>query len=361
MIHKKKSANIPEGFLERLVNMVGQSGALQIEKTLTTRPTTFRVNTIKAAKHENIKAVLDELGFRVRQVPWYKDAFILLNKSKRELTDLDIYKEGKIYIQSLASMVPPLVLMPAPGDTVLDLTAAPGSKTSQMAMMMEKTGKLVANDNNKVRFFKLKHNMELLGVVDRTPGASDSPNEVFDDVESGDGEGSAVVEGVGTDENSESGAFCTLHLGDGSFLCGEHREYFDKILVDAPCSAEARFVNGDPKTYGYWSEKKIKEMAHKQRKLLFSAWVALKPGGTLVYSTCTFAPEENELLVSKLVERFPDEVEMLDAAVDGLKILRPLKQWKDKKTHPEVQKAARILPTNEIEGFFVAKLRKRVR
>jgi 16S rRNA (cytosine1407-C5)-methyltransferase len=306
---------------------------------------------------EAIRANLEEQGFKVRQVPWYKDAFVLLNKSKRELTETELYKQGKIYIQSLASMVPPLVLGPLPGERVLDLTAAPGSKTSQMAMMMNKTGELFANDNNKVRFFKLKHNMELLGVIDSVTKTGDSVSEVFDDIESDD-ESEEVEEGTQEAFEGEK-KFCTLHLGDGSHLCGEHRDYFDKILVDAPCSAEARFIDGEPKSYGYWSEKKIKEMAYKQRKLLFSAWVALRPGGTLVYSTCTFAPEENEVQVSKLVERFPDEVEMLDITIDGLKILKPLKQWKEKATHPAVQKAVRILPTAEIEGFFVAKLRKK--
>jgi 16S rRNA (cytosine1407-C5)-methyltransferase len=315
------------------------------------------VNSIKAREHESIKAVLEEAGFKVRQVPWYKDAFVLLNKSKRELTETSLYKEGKIYIQSLASMVPPLVLGPLPGERVLDLTAAPGSKTSQIAMMMDMTGELHANDNNKVRFFKLKHNMELLGVIESSSRSDASAPEVFDEIE-GESEGGEVADDV-REEYGGDKKFCTLHLGDGSHFCGEHRDYFDKILVDVPCSAEARFVNGEPKSYGYWSEKKIKEMAYKQRKLLFSAWVALRPGGTLVYSTCTFAPEENEVQVSKLVERFPDEVEMLDCTIDGLKVLKPLRQWKEKPTHPAVQKAARILPTAEIEGFFVAKLRKK--
>src|SRR3990167_6989622 len=150
---------LPEKFLERLTTMVGPSLFREIEKTFVERPTTFRVNRVKTQQHFNT-ATLQHVGFKIRKVPWYKDAFILLNKSKRELMDLDVYKNGEIYIQSLASMVPPIVLDPKPGEKVLDLTAAPGSKTSQIAAMMNKEGELVANDNNKVRFFKLKHNME---------------------------------------------------------------------------------------------------------------------------------------------------------------------------------------------------------
>ena len=161
MYHSKQ---LPDKFSERLTEMFGVSLFREIEKTFVERPTTFRVKAIKTLKHENIKTYLEDRGFKIRQALWYKDAFVLLNKSKRELTDLDIYNEGKIYIQSLASMIPPLVLDPQPGEKALDLTAAPGSKTSQIAALMGCVGEIVANDNNKIRFFKLKHNMEVLGV-----------------------------------------------------------------------------------------------------------------------------------------------------------------------------------------------------
>ena len=338
----KKKGNIrtgilPELFVERMKVLFGAYTS-QIEKTFVERPTTFRINPLKVAPTESIKALLAESGFKFKEVPWNKGAFVLQNKSKRELTELPLYNEGKIYIQSLASMVPPLILNPQPGDKVLDLTAAPGSKTSQMAAMMQRTGELVANDVNKVRFFKLKHNMELLGV---DLGAQDF----------------APVQ----ERNASLDWKFILKMEDGSRLCGEMPEYFDKILLDAPCSAEARFVIGDVKSFGYWSEKKIKEMASKQRKLLFSAWHALKPGGTLVYSTCTFAPEENELQVSKLLERYPDtaEVENISAVLSGLKSFPVLSEWKNKKFHPGIKNTLRILPNNEIEGFFVAKIKKK--
>ncbi|MEK7623631.1 MAG: RsmB/NOP family class I SAM-dependent RNA methyltransferase [Patescibacteria group bacterium] len=357
---------LPNQFLDRLGDIVGQSLFSQIEKTFTQRPTTFRVNPLKhlslayrqagtQAPEHFVSEILRENGFKVRNVPWYSDAFILQNKSKRELMELPIYTEGKIYIQSLASMVPPLVLGPKPGETVLDLTAAPGSKTSQIAALMHreglpaealaKAGELIANDNNKVRFFKLKHNMEFLGV-------DENERVTF--------ESSRQAETLPQPSPTRGGRFLTLRMEDGSHLCGEYPNYFDKILLDAPCSAEARFIAGDPKTYGYWSEKKIKDMAYKQRKLLFSAWHALKPGGTLVYSTCTFAPEENEVQISRLLERYDDvETEDVASLLSGLKTMPPLKVWKGKALHPGVQKAIRIFPTSEIEGFFVARLRKK--
>lgn len=330
-IHKRRNkkitenTEIPASFWDRLGLIVGPTHLDQVKATFTQKPSTFRVNPIKAKKEEVVQE-LHDLGFKFQEVPWCLGSYILENKTKREMVDLEMYSEGKIYMQSLASMVPPLILDPQPGDMVMDLTAAPGSKTSQMAAMMQQKGEMIANDNSKIRFFKLKHNMELLGVVDET-----KPEWSF-----------------------------TLRQEDGCDLCGDYIDTFDKILVDAPCSAEARFIEEDPKTFSYWSEKKVKEMAMKQRKLLFSAWYALKPGGTLVYSTCTFAPEENEVQISRLLNRFPDEAQMQDISgvIPGLKHLPGLKSWKERTFHPDITKALRIFPTHEVEGFFVAKIKK---
>ena len=374
--------NLPIKFIERLEDIMGPSLFREIEKTFVERPTTFRVNTIKA-RGEEVVEYLNSQGFKIRQIPWYKDAFVLLNKSKRELCDLGIYEEGKIYVQSLASMIPPLVLDPQPGEKVLDLTAAPGSKTSQIAALMNCQGELVANDNNKVRFFKLKHNIVCLGVV------NNSFPPCRGELKGGLQIGQRPLPGLPL---QGGGGWCfALRQEHGGTLCREYPEYFDKILLDAPCSAEARFIDGDPKTYGYWKEQKIKEMAYKQWGLLLSAWGALKPGGILVYSTCTFAPEENELQVTKFMERishFPSPsqgevqegvwpkttrplpspllpgegkvgVEVLDIILTQIKRLPIVKEFKSKKVNPEVvKKALRIMPTKEIEGFFVVLLKK---
>ncbi len=329
---------MPDKFPERLEAMFPGAIGTEVRASFVERPTTLRINRIKCPVildqygKKQPDLVIKELqaeGFNLEQVSWYTDAFVLRNKSKRELTDTEAYKLGKIYIQSLASMAPPLVLQPKSGEKVLDLTAAPGSKTSQIAVMMEMKGELVANDNNKVRFFKLKHNMELLGVGD------------------------------GTEKTQTEQWKFTLRLEHGGDLCREYPEYFDKILLDAPCSAEARFVINNPNTFGYWSERKIKEMAYKQRSLLFAAWGALKPGGTLVYSTCTFAPEENEFQVERLLDRYSDgELEKITYPLPLA--LPPLKNWKNKDLPSSLQNSYRIKPTPEIEGFFVALLRKKI-
>lgn len=306
--------------------MFGKKTSQEILAGFAPRPTTLRVNTLLATR-EDVTALLRDAGFQLERVPWYADAFMLKNKTKRELTENTAYTDGRIYLQSLASMVPPLALDPKPGETVLDLTAAPGSKTSQIAALMQRQGKLIANDNNKIRFFKLLHNMRQLGVF--------APREATP---------------TGDD-------FLTLRQEDGSRLCRFYPNTFDKILLDAPCSAEARFDTNDPRSFGYWKERKIKEMAYKQRKLLLSAWAALKPGGTLVYSTCTFAPEENELQIARLLERHAN-AKIIPINLPGLSRLPVLKKWQDKELPAALQNCLRIFPDKKIEGFFVAKIIK---
>lgn len=320
IIHK----TIPEQFLERLTDMVGHSVSQEISRSFVERPTTFRVNTIKTTREE-VLTQLQQQGFKVQFVPWNRNAFILKKKTQRELEKLPLYKEGKIYVQSLASMVPPVVLDPQPGEKVLDLTAAPGSKTSQMAAMMDLSGELLANDVHPLRVQKLQHNMQQLGVV--------------------------------STEDDQEWKFA-VHAGDGAALCREYPAYFDKVLLDVPCSGEARFVEGNKRTFAHWSEQWIADVEFLQRKLILSAWTALKPGGEMVYSTCTFAPEENELQVANLLDRF-DDIEVVSISISGLQPLPIMKQWHGTSIDPAIQKALRIMPTKDIEGFFIAKFRKK--
>lgn len=306
---------LPQSFLDRLAEIFGQSFVSTLEKTFIERPTTFRVNTLKA-KRDEVLEVLQQEGFKVRRVPWFGDAFILENRKLSELQKLPLYTAGKIYVQSLASMVPPVVLAPAPQDKVLDLTAAPGSKTSQMAALMNNTGELVANDNDEIRVEKLKHNLKLLGVTN---------------------------------------AHTTFE--DGWKLTAQYKDYFDKVLLDTPCTAEARFIATSPRTYSFWSEKNIKEHVQIQRKLLFAAWEMLKPGGTLVYSTCTFAPEENERQISRFLAEVTN-AEVLPITLNQLPPGKIVTEWLGDKIDARTKKTLRLVPTKDIEGFYIAKIKK---
>ncbi|OIO18700.1 MAG: hypothetical protein AUJ23_03100 [Candidatus Magasanikbacteria bacterium CG1_02_32_51] len=316
--------NLPEKLLDRLDLIFGKSNLQKILTTFKARQTTFRVNTLKNGKVEVLQK-LQQNGFKVKRVAWFADAFILENKSQSELMKTDLFIDGKIYLQSLASMVPVIVLDPKVGDKVLDLTSAPGSKTSQIAMMMNKNGELVANEIDKIRFEKLVHNMNLLGIID---------------------------------EKKEDWKFELINE-DGIKIFEKYKDYFDKVLLDAPCSAEARIDLSDRRSYSYWNEKNIKDHAFLQKKLLFSAWSCLKKGGMLVYSTCTFAPEENESQIVWLKEKFGAELEIEKIEIKGLEKSRSLPEWRDIKFDKEINNCCRILPDKYIEGFFVVKIKKK--
>lgn len=315
--NKSPRNQIPEEFFERLKLIAPNPTEFQtIKSTFVERPTTFRINTIKADPQTTANS-LKKQNFKIQKAPWSDIAFQLQNKSKKELMETTEYEQGHIYIQSFASQIPPIVLDPKPGQKVLDLTAAPGSKTSQLAALTNQEADLTAVELNKPRFFKLKHNMDHLGV------------------------------------NAE------IHLQDGVLFAKQHPEEFDSILLDAPCSAEARFIESQPKTFAYWSRRKVKEMQSKQRRLLYAAWAALKPGGTLVYSTCTLAPDENEVQISKMLERF-DDCELITINLPGTDKLSPVTSWNDHKLNPEVKNTLRLKPTSSTEGFFIAKMRKKM-
>ena len=233
------------------------------------------------------------------------------------ITELSVYKEGKVYIQSLSSMIPALILSPTKDDVVLDMAAAPGSKTTQMAMMMNNGGQIVANDMSHERLYKLKANLAQQSVTNTT---------------------------------------CSHSAGQS--LWQRYPEYFDKVLLDAPCSMEGRFDGTDPETFDDWSTKKIKRLSKLQKWLLRSAVSATKVGGTIVYSTCTLAPEENEEVINWILEKEARTVQLEDISIEGLEMMNGLTSWQDKQFTPELTKTKRILPSNTMEGFYIAKIKK---
>ncbi len=295
--------------------------ANQWDKTIKTfaaeRPTTFRINTLKNLSG-TLKEKLEPKGFKIENVTWYRDAFILRKGKQKDLEKTDIYLRGQIYVQGLSSMIPPLVLNPRPGDKVLDLTAAPGSKTTQLACLMKNEGQIMANDENPIRLEKMKANLELQEATNVT----------------------------------------LLPPGDGGMVWKNNFEAFDKVLLDVPCSSEGRFQLGEPSTFGYWKNDTNRRMAKDQRRLFKSAFLSLKLGGTMVYSTCTFAPEENEMILNWALETYGDALEIEDTTAPLPLHTRGLSAWGDLKFNPTVVKSIRILPTPDIEGFFAAKLKK---
>lgn len=299
--------SLPEAFLDRLKKILpSQALESSLAQFQQSPSKAFRINTLKSSRED----VLKNLNGDYDPVSWYQDAFVLSGEKP------DLAEKGLIYQQSLSSMLVPLVLDPKPGERILDMCAAPGSKTTQIAAMMNNKGSIVCVEAIKNRYYRLKSVLELMGVT-----------------------------------------IATVKLMDGRrFRSPEN--LFDRVLVDAPCSSEGRFRADNKKSYAYWSLRKIKEMVKKQRGLLLNASRWLKPGGILVYSTCTFAPEENEGVIDWFLRKTDNEFEVINEPFDGIETYPAVLQWGKKEYSQQLSHALRVFPNDRMEGFFIVKLRK---
>jgi len=313
----KASQTLPPAFVERIRRVYpGRDGETALAAFEKPRPTSFRPNLLKMDARA-LKAKLEEQGFKLEAVPYPTGAFILRNRRQRDLEDTFSYQNGELYVQNLSSMVPPLLLDPKPGEIVLDMAAAPGSKTTQMAAIMGDRGKIHAMEENLIRAEKLKANLNRQGV-----------------------------------------SIATVEVVDGAVAAKKTPGLYDKVLLDAPCSAEGRFQSEERSSFGYWKEDTPAKAAKLQRRLFRAAVEALKVGGRMVYSTCAISPEENEGLVAWALAEFPGRLEVLPATVP-LTAARPgLGAWGATPYHESVRKTLRIMPTPLLEGFYAAVLRK---
>lgn len=286
------------------------------EKIVHTSPRNFiRCNTLKISI-ENLITKLKEKWKISQPFPIYPE-IILINQDLNpgELGNAPEHILGFYYIQEISSMLSILALNPQPNEFVLDLFASPGSKTTQMAAKMQNQGTILANDLKLDRIKILAANLERCGVTNTLVSRKD-----------------AIA--------------LASHLSKA-------RIKFDKILLDAPCSGEGT-IRSSPKTFLMWNEKVIHKLSRQQKKFIAFALKCLKEGGTLVYSTCTHAPEENEEIIDFALRNFPVKIETLSLP---LKCREGITQWKNESFNPEIKKTCRIYPQdNDSEGFFLCKL-----
>ena len=303
---------LPKEFVDNLYTMFSPGVVDNIFRGIAEkRFTTLRVNTLKYNIQDLMK-YFKEINIKFERVLWYKDALIIKNATEKDIQKLEIYQKGYIYIQSLSSMVPPLVLAPQEGENVLDLTAAPGSKTTQIASLMNGKGFVLANELDKLRCEKLKYNIS--------------------------SQGANIVKVIN---------------GRGEKIGEQYSEKFDKVLLDTPCSGEGRFTIYNVQSYKTWSPKTVNELTKMQRKLFKSAYNALKPKGTLVYSTCTLNKEENEHILDWALNNFNLKLVPLDVNI------REAIPAFNNELNKSINNAIRILPSKNMEGFFVAKFIKK--
>ncbi len=309
---------LPDLFIERLQSIFPTAlhtaliATFALEKSVC-----FRLNTLKTSEPAFLQAA-ELLGLSIEKINAYPNTYLIPADQKSLLTHSNLFTDGHCYVQNLSSMVPVFLLAPNKHERILDMAAAPGSKTTQIAVSMENQGWISAVEINKSRFFKLKANLKTQG-----------------------------IENVHT------------YLMDGGDVWKKCPEQFDKILLDAPCSSESRFNQNSPESFAYWSEKKIREMVKKQKRLIFSAFLSLKPGGHLIYSTCSFAPEENELVLHYLLRKFDGNAQLEAISLPFENTQPGFTSWKNKALNETIHHAVRILPNDIMDGFFVCKILKK--
>jgi NOL1/NOP2/sun family putative RNA methylase len=271
----------------------------------------IRVNTLKISVPDLITRLGDR--FNLEPIPWCKEGFWIVHKEGRlDIGNTPEHALGYYYVQEAASMIPPVVLNPQPGETVLDMAAAPGSKSTQIAQYLWNTGVLVANDITGDRLAALGVNLQRCGVL----------NTIVTQMQ-------------------------------GQRLAGFQ---FDKVLLDAPCSGTGT-IRKSLKTVQLWNPDMVKRLTHIQSKMLDAAWRVLKPGGTMVYSTCSTEPDEDEGVISAFLARAPD-AKLGDIHL-AIKHGPAVTEFEGVTYNPDVKKCLRLWPQdNDTEGFFVAKLVK---
>lgn len=289
---------IPTFLKDMLIQQYGESITNKIIDGYKTRNVSFRVNNLKSNK-EKIEEELKKANITYKNVNWYNDAFIIENVREDEIKNLSIYENGEIYLQSLSSMLPPLFLDLKKDENILDMAAAPGGKTTEMASISNDEVFITACEKNKIRADRLKYNLDKQGVK--------SVNIMYED---------------------------SRKLSD--FFS------FDKILLDAPCSGSG--------TENVFSEKFTKELIERsvktQEQLINKAIKILKPGGTLIYSTCSILMQENEKIIENIIKR-------------NLAKVTPIKLEDEIPTLPtRVEGTICVCPNEQFEGFYLAKLTK---
>ena len=289
--------NIPDFLYKRLVNDYGEELTLKIiDRYNLKRIVSLRVNTLKTNLNE-VKTILDNNGINYKAVESIPFALII-NCDESLIQDLDIYKDGYIYLQSVSSMLPPLYLDLIKGSTILDMAASPGGKTSEICSLSNNEIFVTATEVNEIRRDRLVYNLEKLGCKNVTTLRGDARN--LDDYFS-----------------------------------------FDNILLDAPCSGSGTIEEND---FSKINEKLVNNITKVQESLLRKALTILKPGKTMIYSTCSILKEENENVVKKMMKEFNIEIVPIDIGFETLP--------------STIDGVQTIMPSETNEGFFICKIKK---
>lgn len=306
-----------EALLQRTADALGitQEDALALLNI--PRRQSLRLNPLKGDPEETLAELL-MTGWQGSPVAWAPNGYHMAS-AVEDIRDHPAVTTGKAFIQNAASWLPVLMLEPQPTDEILDVCAAPGGKTSHIAAISNNQARITANDNSRPRLAKMRANFERLGV-----------------------------------QNIETTLFDSQYLAKKL----EGRE-FDRILLDAPCSGEGMMRYDHDKDFTTWSVAQIKRLQQLQKQILNQSWRLLKPGGTLVYSTCTMAPEENEAVIDYLL-RTHEDAKLVPISMELPNKTPVILAWNTKRYSPDLMGCLRLKPSPDIEAFFVARITKKV-
>lgn len=295
---------LPKFLINMLNNQYGEEISKKIiEGYAQKRVVTFRVNTLKSNVNE-LEKQLKSNNINYSKVSWSNEAFIVENTIEDKLRNLEMYKNGEIYLQSLSSMLPPIILNPKENVDILDMAAAPGGKTTQIAALTNNKAHITACEMNKARAEKLKYNIEKQGA------------KVY-----------VMVKDARQIDNFFS---------------------FDQILLDSPCSGSGTLNINNEKLKTIFTEKLVSKVTMSQSNLLKKAINILKLGEEMVYSTCSILECENEDIVNKVLKE--GKVEIVPIEFLGKEEL-PLLPTK-------IEGTLCVAPNKYYEGFFIAKIKK---
>jgi 16S rRNA C967 or C1407 C5-methylase (RsmB/RsmF family) len=324
--------SLPAPFVERLRSDFPQADGITdrlLAATALDLPRGLRLNPLRGELDQTIRE-LDELGIESTPVGWAPWARVIPRTSSRAITETEAWREGRVVLQSLTSMLAVMGLAPRPGERILDLCAAPGGKTALIAAMVENDAQIIANDRSRTRCMRMRAMIRMLG------------------------------------------AEAAIRTSPGERIPFRDHGTFDRVLVDAPCSGEGRFRSDDPGSHEKWSVKGVRRLASVQKSLLHAAIQAVRPGGVIVYSTCTLGREENEAILDRALTRYGEgptgmSLDPLPPELpDGLALLDPPLDPSNSSAAPS-EIALRRYGSNPrgapeqaaMEGFFVARLRRR--
>jgi len=300
--------NLPQTFQEKMKNLLQEEYDAFIRSYEEEKNQGLRINTLKIS----IDEFLQMNPFTTEKIPWVKEGYFYPGNERPGKHPY--HEAGLYYIQEPSAMAVGEFVDPKPGEIILDLCAAPGGKTTHLASKMDGEGLLVSNEIHPQRAKILSQNVERMGIKN------------------------AIV----TNETPER-------------LAARFRGFFDRILVDAPCSGEGMFRK-DEEARLHWSPENVALCASRQDGILDHAQSMLKPGGRLVYSTCTFSPEENEGTISRFLEKYPHfEIEQVEV-YEGFNHGRA--DWVENAA-PNIERTIRIWPHRvKGEGHYIAVLKK---